>query len=161
MDLLLFHPKVVHLPIALAVLMPLVSAGILAAWWSKLLPRRTWIVAVVLQATLVGSGIVALRTGEAEEDRVERVVAESVIEAHAEAAEAFVWAAGAILLLHLAASLFRQEKLARTAALAATAGTFLVLLLGYRTGQAGGDLVYKHGAAAAYVGTPPPAIDRD
>jgi hypothetical protein len=27
-----------------------------------------------------------------------------------------------------------------------------VLALGYRTGQAGGELVYQHGAASAYVG---------
>ena len=27
------HPMLVHLPIALAVLMPLVSAGLLIAWW--------------------------------------------------------------------------------------------------------------------------------
>jgi hypothetical protein len=37
-------------------------------------------------------------------------------------------------------------------AAAATLGTLLVLGLGYRTGQAGGSLVYQHGAAQAYFG---------
>ena len=32
------HAIVVHLPIALAVLMPVLSAGLLAAWWRGLLP---------------------------------------------------------------------------------------------------------------------------
>ena len=156
MDQLFFHPKVVHLPMALAVLMPLVSAGLLAAWTTGLLPRRTWIVAVALQAVLVGSGVVALRSGEAEEERVERVVAEKLIEAHEEAAETFVWGAGAILALHLAAAILRREALARAFAAAATVGTLLVLLLGYRTGEAGGRLVYQHGAASAYTTTSGP-----
>ncbi len=165
MDQIFFHPKLVHLPMALAVLMPLVSAGLLATWLTGALPRRTWIVVVLLQATLVVSGVVALRTGQAEEDRVERVVAEKVIEAHEEAAEAFVWGAGAILLLSAAAALVRREETARAAAAAATIGTLLVLFLGYRTGEAGGRLVYQHGAASAYTsgagttGTPAAADD--
>lgn len=32
-----------------------------------------------------------------------------------------------------------------------TVGTLVVLGLGYQTGQAGGELVYRHGAASAYV----------
>ena len=156
MDQVFFHPKVVHLPMALAVLMPLVSAGLLAAWSTAVLPRRAWVVAVALQVLLVASGVVALRSGEAEEERVERVVAEKLIEAHEEAAEAFVWGAGAILALHLAAAVLRREAQARAVAAAATVGTLLVLLLGYRTGEAGGRLVYQHGAASAYTTTSGP-----
>ena len=151
MEQLLFHPKTVHVPIALAILMPLVSGGLLAAWFTGLLPRRVWAIAALLQALLVGSGFLALRTGEVQEERVERVVAEKLIEAHEEAAEAFVWGAGAILLLHLAGTLIRREGTARAAATAATVGTLVVLFLGYRTGEAGGRLVYQHGAAAAYT----------
>ncbi len=66
MDTLLFHPKVVHLPMAIAVLMPLIAGGLLLAWWRSWLPHRGWFVAIGLQAILLGSGIVALRTGEAE-----------------------------------------------------------------------------------------------
>lgn len=151
MDQLFFHPKVVHLPMALAVLMPLVSAGLLAAWWAGVLPRRAWLVAVALQLVLVGSGVVALRSGEHEEERVERVVDEKLIETHEESAEAFVWGAGAILVLQLAAAALRREATARAMAAAAVAGTLLVLFLGYRTGEAGGRLVYEHGAAAVYT----------
>lgn len=159
MDSLLFHPKVVHLPIALAVLMPLVSAGLLLAWLRGLLPRRAWIVAVALQALLVASSVVAMRSGEGEEDRVESVVAESAIEAHEEAAEAFTYAAGAALALFAAASLL-PEGVARGAAGAAVMGSLLVLGLGYRVGQAGGELVYRHGAAAAYASSATAAAPR-
>jgi uncharacterized membrane protein len=151
MDLLPLHPKIVHLPIALAALMPVMSAGLLAAWWADLLPRRTWLIAVLLQGLLLASGVAALRTGQTEEDRVERVVAERPIESHEAAAEGFVWAAGAVFLLAIAGSAVRNDSHARQVAIATTLGTLLVLFLGYRTGEAGGRLVYQHGAANAYV----------
>lgn len=145
------HPMLVHLPVALAVLLPLASVGLLLAWWRGTLPRRTWLIVVVLQALLVGGGIVAMRTGEADEERVEGVVGEAAIEAHEEAAEAFVWGGGAVLALAIAASLLRNDRRARIAAAATALGTLVVLGLGYRVGEAGGALVYRHGAASAYT----------
>lgn len=151
MDSLPLHPKLVHLPIALAVLMPLLSAGLLLAWWRAWLPRRGWLVVVALQAVLVVSGVAALRTGETDEERVEARVAETAIEAHEEAAQLFVMGGAAVLLVGLAAVFLRREGAARGLAAAATAGTLAVLFLGYRTGEAGGRLVYQHGAASAYA----------
>lgn len=151
MDALFFHPKLVHLPMALGVLMPLVAGGLLLAWWRNWLPSRAWLLAVGLQVILLGSGVLALRTGEAEERRVERVVAERLIERHEEAAEAFVWASGVVLAIMLLGSAFKSQKAGLPLAAAATAGTLVVFGLGYRTGHAGGSLVYEHGAAQAYV----------
>lgn len=151
MDLTPLHPKIVHLPIALAVLMPLLAAGLLAAWRLGTLPRRTWWIAVMLQVLLVGSGVASLRTGEADEEKVERLVGEQPIEAHEEAAERFVWGAGVVLLLAVAAAAMKGEKAGTAIALATVAGTVVVLFLGYRTGEAGGHLVYQHGAASAFV----------
>jgi uncharacterized membrane protein len=150
MDSFLFHPKLVHIPIALAVLMPLITGGLLLAWRRKWLPARSWVIAVALQAVLVGSGILALRSGEAEAERVERVVAERFIEEHEEAAEAFVWASGGVLAVMLLGLALWSRRSGPVAATAATVGTLVVLALGYRTGQAGGDLVYRHGAAQVY-----------
>ena len=167
MDTLFFHPKVVHVPMALGVLMPLMAVGLLLAWWRNWLPWRAWLVAVALKTILLVSGIVALRTGEAEEDRVERVVAERLIEAHEEAAEVFVWGSGAALAVMLAAAAFGQKRSGLLLAAVATAGTFVVLGLGYRTGQAGGSLVYEHGAAQVYGPSNPgnareaPALHKD
>jgi hypothetical protein len=151
MDSLLFHPKIVHLPIALGVLMPLLASGLLLAWWRGWLPRRAWIIAVAFQGILLLSGVLALRTGEADEERVEAVVAERAIEAHEEAAEAFVWGSGGVLLLMLIPILAGGRRFAVPVAAAAVLGTVVVLGLGYRTGQAGGSLVYEHGAAQAYA----------
>ena len=151
MDLTLLHPKIVHLPIALAVLMPLLTTGLLLAWWRDWLPGRTWWVAVAFQVVLVVSGFAAMQTGEIDEEPVERVVAETHIEAHEEAAERFVWLSVGVLLLFGAAGVPRNRKLAIGLATAALVGSWIVLAAGYQTGQAGGDLVYKHGAAAAFA----------
>ncbi len=159
MDALFFHPKLVHVPMALGVLMPLVAGGLLLAWWRNWLPGRAWFLAVGLQAILFGSGILALRSGEAEEDRVERVVAERFIEEHEEAAELFVWSSGGILVLMLLAGALGSRRSALPAAAVATVGTLVVLGLGYRTGQAGGSLVYEQGAGQAYTGARAPTAD--
>lgn len=151
MDALLFHPKVVHVPIALAVLMPLITGGILLAWWRHWLPSRAWVLVVALQAAMCASALVAMRTGEQEEDRVERVVAEHFIEAHEDAAKTFVGGSVAVLALMLIALAAQRRKAALPTALAATLGSVMVLALGYRAGDAGGDLVYRHGAANAHV----------
>ncbi|MCB9558180.1 MAG: hypothetical protein H6707_18840 [Deltaproteobacteria bacterium] len=153
MENLFFHPKVVHLPIALAVLMPLIAGGLLLAWWRKWLPPRSWLLAIALQAILVGSAIIALQTGEAEEDRVERIVAKPAIKKHEEAAEVFVWVGAGVLGLMLVALAVSRGKAGLPAAALATLGTLAVLGLGYLTGNAGGDLVYRHNAGAAYTGS--------
>lgn len=150
MDTLLFHPKLVHVPMALGMLMPLIAGGVLLAWWRGWLPRRGWLFAIGLQAILVGSGVLALRSGEAEEDRVEQVVAESLIERHEEAAQAFVLGSAGVLALMVLAAALGSRRSALPLAAAATLGTLGVVGLGYRTGQAGGSLVYEHGAAQAY-----------
>lgn len=152
MDSLPLHPKLVHLPIALAALMPFISFGLLVAWWRGALSRRTWVVAVALQAVLVATGVAAIWTGGDDEERVERLVPEAAIEAHEEAAETMIWIAGGVLLL-AGGALLTRERSAQALAAATVVGTVVVLALGVRTGEAGGRLVYQHGAAAAYAPT--------
>jgi uncharacterized membrane protein len=150
MDALLFHPKLVHVPMALGVLMPLIAGGVAFAWWRNWLPWRTWFIAIALQAVLVASGSLALQSGESEEERVEHVVSERLIEAHEEAAQVFVWGSATVLALMLAAAALGQRRPGVSIAAVATLGTLVVAGLGYRTGSAGGSLVYEYGAARAY-----------
>jgi hypothetical protein len=160
MDTLLFHPKTVHLPIALALLMPLVAGGLALAWWRRWLPARSWAIAVALQAILVGSGLVGLKTGEAEEERVEEVVPERAIGAHERAAEAFLWASGVVFAAMVVALALGRGRAGLPLAGVAALGTVLTLSLGYRVGQAGGNLVYRYGAASVHAqggGAAPPA----
>ncbi len=146
------HPKLVHLPIALAVLLPLLTGVLWLAMLRGWLPLRAWLLAVGAQMLLLGSCVLAMRSGENDEERVERLVPEAALEAHEEAAERLTWAAGMVLLLSLSPLLLhRRPRAATMAALATTLGTCGVFWLGYEVGQAGGELVYRHGAAAAFV----------
>jgi uncharacterized membrane protein len=146
------HPAIVHLPMALAVLIPAVA--LLGLWLIRqnILPVASWVLIVVLQGLLVGSGWLALETGEEEEDRVERIVAEDLIEAHEEAAERFMVLAGIGLLVSGAGLLSgRRGAIGRAVG---TAATVVVLAAGVSVGHLGGELVYKHGAANAYLDDP-------
>ena len=87
------HPAVVHFPIALAALIPLFATLILLAIRSQRTSASTWAVVVLMQTLLVVSAWVAHDTGHDQEDRVEKVVKESLIEEHEEAADWVLWLA--------------------------------------------------------------------
>lgn len=158
MNDVLFHPKIVHLPMALSVLLPVIAAGIVVAWWRGWLPARAWILVVALQAVLVGTGLLAMKTGEQDEEIVEAVVAEALVETHEEAAEAFVWGGGLLLGIMLVSLATSRRRIGLPLATLATLGTVVVLALGVRVGHAGGVLVYEQGAAAAHVASSSSAV---
>ena len=146
------HPAVVHFPIALAALVPLFAALVLFAIRSGRTPRLTWAIVVLMQALLVVSSWVARETGDDQEERVEKVVEESLIEEHAEAADWVLWLAVAGLAaagVGLAGG--NAGGWGRAGALAISV---LTLAAAVRTGHLGGELVYRHGAANAYVEQP-------
>lgn len=146
------HPALVHIPLGLAIAIPLVAFGIVLATWKSGFSKKAWTLVVGLQAVLLLGGIVAQRTGSAEEDKVERVVAEGAIGAHEEAAEGFLVGAGVALLLS-GLVLVAPARLARAGTVTAAIATLAVAGLGVRVGKAGGELVYRHGAASAYTTT--------
>jgi hypothetical protein len=147
------HPAVVHFPMVLAVLLPVSAALALWAIRRGAAPLKAWAVPAAFAVALTGSAWVALETGEAEEEKVEAFVGEAAIHEHEEAAERFLLLAGVVTLVAGAGLL---SGVAGTAArLVASAGTLVVLAAGIQVGAAGGDLVYEHGAAQAYVGSSP------
>lgn len=143
------HPALVHFPIVLALLAPLLAAGFLFAIQTRRLPARAWLAVIALQLSIVASGWLTAETGEEEEERVERVVAEEPIEEHEEAAEAFLWISGIAVPIAVAGLVpggvgAAARVLALVASLAAGAAVA-------RVGHTGGLLVYEHGAAIAYL----------
>jgi len=150
------HPAIVHLPIALAMLMPLAALAGTVAIRLGLVPARSWAAVFALQLALVLGGWAALETGEDEEDQVERVVAERHIEAHEERAERFEQLA-AISLLVFAAGLLPGAAggIPRGVSVALA---LVVLGAGVQVGHTGGELVYQHGAASAYTQTASVAV---
>lgn len=160
------HPAVVHFPLVLVFLLPLFAAG--AIWLIRrgADARQVWAVPLLIAAALTGSAYVAIETGEAEEDRVEAVVSEAVLHEHEEAAERFLVLSG-VLFLVSAAGLARSN-LGQAARLLTVVGSIGVAVAGVQVGAAGGELVYRHNAASAYMdrtgpeaGPPPSEIDDD
>ena len=145
------HPVIVHMPIALTILLPLFAIGALVAIQRKGRVRVAWGLTIGMLALLVGSGWLALQTGENEEERVERFVSEDAVEEHEEAGTQFVYAAGAVLLLS-GVGLIRGPTGAAARVVVAVA-TIALVGMGYNVGHSGGGLVYGGGAGQAYSST--------
>lgn len=144
------HPAVVHFPVVLVVLLPLVVLGALWAIRRGAAPARAWAIPVATAALLSLSAWAALKTGEGQEERVEKVVPEPALHTHEEDAERFLALSG-VLVVIMGAGLIRG-RLGQAARVVATAGAFGLVVAGVAVGHSGGELVYKHGAASAYVG---------
>jgi uncharacterized membrane protein len=142
------HPAVVHFPIVLMFLLPLVALA--AIWYRRRHPenRGAWMLTTGLAAALALSAWVAVETGEGDEERVERVVSEAPLKEHEEAAERFLYLSAGVLVI-AAAGLLRG-RVGSAAQVAATVGAFGLVVAGALVGHSGGELVYRHGAAAAY-----------
>ena len=145
------HPAVVHFPVVFAFLLPLFAIGALIVIRRGVRATRAWSIPLALSAALALTSWAAVETGEAQEDRVEAVVAESAFESHEEAAEVFL-AASAILLLVAAAGL-APGVIGSGARFVTAAGALLLVIGAARVGHTGGQLVYQHGAATAYADT--------
>ncbi len=143
------HPAVVHFPIVLSVLLPIAAIIALALIWRGRAQRGVWLVPVTMSAMLLVAAFVALRTGQNEEERVEEVVGESALGAHEEAAEQFLIFSG--ILLVVAAAGMVPGNVGRSARVLGTVGALAITVMGFRVGKAGGELVYKHGAAGVYA----------
>ena len=145
------HPALVHIPLGLSVVMPVLAAAIAVALLKGWATKPMWLVVIALQAVVLLGGLAAMNSGGEEEEVVEKVVDERFIEQHEESAEAFVWSAGVTLALSMAVLVLGPQQVG-AAALVTAAAAAVTLGLGYRVGHSGGELVFRHGAAAAYAG---------
>jgi uncharacterized membrane protein len=151
------HPFIVHLPLVISLLLPfLILAFALLIKGNKMDPKA-WLIIVGLQLATTATGYIALETGETEEDAVEKIVDEHYIHEHEEAAEIFVGFSVVTLVLGVGAFFIRREFQFRLQLLVAVTSILLVWL-GYRAGQLGGELVYRHGAARAYTEMAPAGL---
>ena len=156
------HPAVVHFPVVLLLLGAVAAcAAVVVRRWH--LPQ----VAAVLLGLGAAGAVVAMETGEEEEERVtETPAVEQVLEQHEDwAGRTRTAAVVAAVLAVASACLGRVPAMAR-----ATAGLAAAAALGAgwcvaQTGHYGGELVYRHGAGIqAPAGNPSgatPARKRD
>jgi uncharacterized membrane protein len=167
------HPAIVHFPVVLAVLLPLMAVGAFVMARHGTPIRTLWFGVLGAAALLAGSSWLAVETGEQQEERVEAVVNEAALETHQERASFFLYLAAGALVLTAAG--LANGRVGQAGRVAGTVAALALLPAGYLVGHSGGELVYRYGAAQAYVaGTNPtgassqagdtaeePAADRD
>ena len=145
-----YHAMVVHFPLALAFLMPLLVLGMAFMMKKNKISNEGWLVIVGLQLVMTVSGYVSLQTGESEEEIVQRVVEKKLIHEHEEAAEIFVGSTVVVLALSIAVYFLKAELqlyVQLGIALLGLVSTYFA----FDAGRLGGELVYEHGAASAYA----------
>ena len=158
MNTLPLHPAVVHLPLGLAVVMPLLLGAMVWAIARGRLPGKAWLIVTALQGVLVGAAAVALWTGGQDEDRVEARAGEARVESHERTAQAFTVVASATFVAVTGALLLRNRRRPFLAAgLGSTVLSIGMLVLGIQAGRQGGALV--HGAPALVQGAENQAPD--
>jgi len=143
------HPAIVHFPVVLAFLLPI--SAVVAIWTIRKGARatRAWLAPLSIAAALTLSSWVSVETGENQDEKVERVVQEQPLDAHEEAAEAFL-TGSAVVLLIAAAGLVRG-RVGTAFRVATTLGAIGLVGGAAYVGHTGGQLVYKYGAASAYA----------
>lgn len=141
------HPLVVHLPIALILLWPIVDGA-------GLLLRRPDVsgVGVALLIAAVAAALVATATGQAALDAATRAhVRPDLLATHADKANPLPWALIAVVAVRLLGS----QRLGRRGQALAIAFGVAIWPWIFLVGQTGGALVFEHGVgveAAAPAG---------
>lgn len=151
------HPAVVHFPIVLMFLLPVVALASLWRIRRGASPVRAWGVAVAVAAALSLSAWAAVQTGESQMERVEEATAEAPLESHEEMAERFLILSA--VLLGLTGAGLLGGRLGAVAQGASTAGALAILAAGIPVGHSGGQLVYRYGAASVYATGPAASAD--
>ena len=144
-----FHPMIVHFPLALTFILPvLILVFAYMIKFHKMAPHA-WLIIVGMQLMVTITGYVALDSGEADEERVAKVIGKDLIHKHEEAAEIFVGSTVLILAISITA-LFIRKEIQFPLKLSIAVLSLVSCFLAYRTGTLGGELVYVHGAGQAF-----------
>lgn len=144
------HPAIVHLPIALTFILPLLV--VVFAWAIKngKMAKEMWLVIVGFQILVTVSGYIALETGETDEEKVGAIVGKEIIHRHEETAEIFT----GMTVISLAAGIvvwFLNPGIQDKARFAVALITLLPVFFAFRTGSMGGDIVYRFGGGSAHA----------
>lgn len=154
------HPQLVHLPIALGLLMPLLALAL--ALFLRRAPERwrLWALVIVFQLLASVTAWLALTSGEADARRVaEEARLRPALADHRAAGERyFVLSLAAVVLAVLAYKPAPRAPLLRHATLALQ---FLLAILLLETAGRGTYLAHTLGAARLWISAPPNVAPQD
>lgn len=145
MQSLPLHPGLAHLPLGLAFAAPLLALVIALMTRRERWPRQVWALLLLVQLVLAVAALVSLFTGEAEERLISACVDRAALEQHESWANYLVWSSFIAAAATIGVMVASRRR--RQAALLTLAFSVVPMTLAILTGQAGGELVYKHGAA--------------
>ncbi len=148
-----FHPQLVHLPIALGLLAPLL--GLVCAWGLGRAPERwrLWALVIVFQLLTSVAAWVALTTGEADARRIEaKPELRSALAEHRAAGERFFVASLAAVVLAVLA--YKPARRAAGLRAATVALQFVLAALLLETAVRGTYLAHVRGAARVWMSAP-------
>lgn len=140
----MFHPQWVHLPLALALLYPLIEAYALWARQPKV-DALSW---TALGLLLVCSFLAVVSGQWAMDEAMAAGVPRALLDGHAEWGDFFPWA----VLLLLGARGTLTAKLGRPGRMGAFGLALALVLLALQTGKTGGALVFEHGVGVSPSG---------
>ena len=143
------HPALVHVPVGLALVLPVVVVGLAVARWREWVRPRSWSVVVLLQAIVVVGALLALQTGESLEEHGERMAGEAAVEAHEEAGDILAGASALGLLLFASVFLARSPRPLAALLTSSVAASLLLAALTAWTGHLGGQITHGTHVAAA------------
>jgi uncharacterized membrane protein len=141
------HPALVHFPIVLALLLPVVALTALWAIRRGIAARRAWLAPLAVVAGLALSAWISVETGEQDEERAEKVVGEQTLERHEDAAHLFLGLS--VGLLALTAAGLVGGPFGRTARGLGVAASLGLIAAGFQVGHTGGRIVYGNGVTGA------------
>ncbi len=145
------HPALVHVPIGISVLGPLLALTILSLVYTGKLARSAFWIGAVAQLVAAVGAWVAKAEGEEDEERVEDRVPETLIEKHEELADVFTLTSTAAVVPAMAAAVV-SGPIGTGAAVVWAGFTLADLGLAVAVGKAGGELAYGAGVATGAAG---------
>jgi uncharacterized membrane protein len=146
------HPLVVHFPVVLAVFLPFLALLAMIAIARGTPPRTAWGLVTVAAVLLFIGSHVAIWSGEQEEEKVEEVLDHDLIEEHEHHGERLRLMAGiAVVVFAIGMGGGGFGRIARPVGFLLSVA---ILIQSIPAGHSGAMLVYRHGAAAAYVEQP-------
>jgi uncharacterized membrane protein len=151
------HPAVVHFPIVLMILLPLMALGALWTIRRGVPARRAWALPVLFAVLLSISSWAALETGEQAEEGLEDRVGEAVLEDHEESAERFLWLSLGVMLLTGVG--LASGRVGRASRIVGTAAALALVVAGYQVGHTGGRIVYGDATTTGLVGAAASSAD--
>lgn len=149
-----FHPQLVHLPVALGLLAPLLALAVLLGLRRAPERWRLWALVIVFQLLTSVTAWIALSSGEADARRIEaKPELRTALAEHRAAGERyFVLSLGAVVLSVLAYKPAPRSGLLRKATVALQ---FLLAALLLETAYRGTYLAHTLGAARLWMSAPP------